>query len=109
MSEAAASSARTLRDVLAAHLRDAPDAIFLIAPETGQRMRYRDIAAEARALADALAARGIGAGDTVGLLLPNGYRTAALFLGAMLAGRVVAPLNLSLIHISEPTRQAEIS
>ncbi|HEY5367185.1 MAG TPA: AMP-binding protein [Casimicrobiaceae bacterium] len=94
MSGTAAASARTLRDVLAAHLRDAADAIFLIAPETGRRMRYRDIAAEARALSDALAARGIGAGDTVGLLLPNGYRTTALFLGAMLAGRVVAPLNL---------------
>ena len=28
------------------------------------------------------------------MLLPNGYRTTALFLGTMLAGRVVAPFNL---------------
>jgi acyl-CoA synthetase (AMP-forming)/AMP-acid ligase II len=85
---------RTLRDVLAAHLREAPDAPFLIAPETGLCMRYRDIAAEARAVARLLESHGLVPGDTAGLLLPNGYRTAALFLGTMLAGHVVAPFNL---------------
>ena len=91
---AGGATPRTLRDVLAAHLAAAPDAPFLIAPETGRTMRYRDIAAETRALASMLDARGIGTGDVVGLLLPNGYRTAALFLATMLAGRVVAPFNL---------------
>jgi acyl-CoA synthetase (AMP-forming)/AMP-acid ligase II len=88
------ASAGTLRDVLAAHLRAAPDAPFLIAPETGRCMRYIDIAAEARALAGTLAAHGLAPGDTVGMLLPNGYRTTALFLGAMLSGYVITPFNL---------------
>lgn len=94
MTPTAAASNDTLRDVLAVHLRTAPDAPFLIAPETGRCMRYRDVAAEARALSEALAARGFTPGDTVGLLLPNGYRTTALFLGAMLSGYVITPFNL---------------
>ncbi|HEV8503137.1 MAG TPA: AMP-binding protein [Casimicrobiaceae bacterium] len=93
-SAARAAVPRTLRDVLAAHLAAAPDAPYLIAPETGRTMRYRDVAAETLALESLFAARGIGVGDIVGLLLPNGYRTTALFLGTMLAGRVVAPFNL---------------
>ena len=56
---AGGATPRTLHDVLAAHLAAAPDAPFLIAPETGRTMRYRDIAAETRALASMLDARGM--------------------------------------------------
>jgi sulfoacetate-CoA ligase len=91
---ATSAAGATLRDLLAAHLAVVPDAPFLIAPETGRVMRYRDVGAETCALATLLAARGLAPGDTVGLLLPNGYRTTALFLGAMLAGYVITPFNL---------------
>ena len=37
---------------------------------------------------------GVGRGDKVGLYLHNGYQTALLFLGAMIGGYVIAPLNL---------------
>ena len=84
----------TLRDVLEGHLREAPDAPFLIAPETGRVMRYRDIAAEAVALHALLRERGLAPGDKAGFLLPNGYRTTALFLGTMLSGHVITPFNL---------------
>ncbi|MGH8713902.1 MAG: AMP-binding protein [Casimicrobiaceae bacterium] len=94
MSSVDAAAFLTLRDVLMCHLHVAPDAPFLIAPETGRCMRYRDIAAETLALHALLRAHGLAAGDTVGFLLPNGYRTTALFLGAMLSGHVITPFNL---------------
>ena len=50
--------------------------------------------ARRRALAAALKTRGLRAGDKVALLMPNGYQTASLFLGAMIGGFVVTPLNL---------------
>lgn len=37
---------------------------------------------------------GLNAGDTVSLMMPNGYQTTILFLGIMYAGMTVAPVNL---------------
>jgi sulfoacetate-CoA ligase len=84
----------TLRDTLAGHLAAQPDRTLLIAPETGRRLSYRDLDWQARVLARWLRAAGLQPGDKVGLYLHNSYQTAALFLGAMLGGYVIAPLNL---------------
>jgi len=90
----ATHSARTLREVLAAHCACAPDAPYLNAPETGCTLRYRDIVAETTAIDRLLAARALAAGTILGFYLPNGYRTTAIFLATMIAGRTVAPFNL---------------
>lgn len=84
----------TLADALAGHLAQQPDRTFLIAPETGRKLSYRELDWQARLLARWLRAAGLEPGDKVGLYLHNGYQTALLFLGAMLGGYVVAPLNL---------------
>ncbi len=84
----------TLRDVLAAHLARQPERSFLVAPETGRELTYRELDRQARILARWLRAAGLERGDKVGLYLHNGYQTALLFLGAMIGGYVVAPLNL---------------
>jgi long-chain acyl-CoA synthetase len=84
----------TLADALAGHLAQQPDRTFLIAPETGRRLSYRELDWQARLLARWLRAAGLEPGDKVGLYLHNGYQTALLFLGAMLGGYVIAPLNL---------------
>jgi len=88
------SAAMTLRDVLAAHLARQPERSFLVAPETGRELTYRELDRQARILARWLRAAGLERGDKVGLYLHNGYQTALLFLGAMIGGYVVAPLNL---------------
>jgi long-chain acyl-CoA synthetase len=87
-------AAATLRDVLAAHVARQPERSFLVAPETGRTLTYRELDRQARILARWLLAAGLERGDKVGLYLHNGYQTALLFLGAMLGGYVVAPLNL---------------
>jgi long-chain acyl-CoA synthetase len=87
-------AAATLRDVLAAHVARQPERSFLVAPETGRTLTYRELDRQARILARWLRAAGLEHGDKVGLYLHNGYQTALLFLGAMIGGYVIAPLNL---------------
>ena len=45
------SAAVTLRDVLAAHLAQQPERSFLVAPETGRELSYRELDRQARILA----------------------------------------------------------
>jgi long-chain acyl-CoA synthetase len=91
---ALATDAATLGDVLAAHCARQPERPFLIAPESHRTYSYADLGAQTRRLDRFLAARGVLPGETVAMLLHNGWQTAALFLGTMASGRIVAPLNL---------------
>ena len=84
----------TLADALAGHLAQQPDRTFLISPETGRKLTYRELDWQARVLARWLRMAGLQPGDKVGLYLHNAYQTALLFLGTMLGGYVIAPLNL---------------
>ncbi|MBI2752696.1 MAG: AMP-binding protein [Betaproteobacteria bacterium] len=84
----------TLRGVLAGHVARQPEGTFLVAPETGRRLSYRELERQSRLLARWLRAAGLRRGDKVGLYLHNGYQTMLLFLGAMVGGYVAAPLNL---------------
>ncbi|TAK41954.1 MAG: long-chain fatty acid--CoA ligase [Betaproteobacteria bacterium] len=84
----------TLRGVLARHVARQPDRTLLVAPETGRTLSYRELDRQARLLARWLRLAGLEPGDKVGLYLHNGYQTALLFLGAMLGGYVITPLNL---------------
>jgi long-chain acyl-CoA synthetase len=88
------SRPRTLRAVLDEHLARHPDRTFLIAPETGRTLSYREIDRQARLLARYLRMKGLARGDKVGLYAHNGYQSALLFLAAMIGGYVIAPLNL---------------
>lgn len=53
---------------------------------------YRDLAAETNRIANALAARGVGKGDAVGLFMPMLPETYAGFLAIARLGGVVVPL-----------------
>jgi fatty-acyl-CoA synthase len=81
----------TAGGMLAAMAARAPDREAIVA--TDRRISYRDFDAEARRLARALLALGIGAGDKVALWLPN--RPAWFFVqyGCALIGAVVVALN----------------
>jgi long-chain acyl-CoA synthetase len=87
-------SVETLREALAVHVAARPSQALAIAPETGRTLTYAGLERDARRLAGCLRAAGLGRGDKVAFLLHNGYQTAAIFLGAMIGGYVVTPLNL---------------
>ncbi|MGB3936262.1 MAG: AMP-binding protein [Burkholderiales bacterium] len=57
------------------------------------RLSYKDLFEKAKQAAGAMQALGIGKGDRVAILLPNGEDWLALFYGAALIGAVTVPVN----------------
>jgi acyl-CoA synthetase (AMP-forming)/AMP-acid ligase II len=74
---------------------DAADAdrIALVDATSGAETTYRDMIARIDAFAGALATRGIGAGDVVGLLAPNSSAFAIAFHGILRAGATATTIN----------------
>jgi len=58
-----------------------------------KRLTYGDLLASAKRSAGAMQALGIGKGDRVAILLPNGEDWLSLFYGAALIGAVTVPVN----------------
>jgi len=85
---------RTLREAIDRWAEAQPDAPFLLAPEAGLTVGYGEFRDLARALCADLAARGIGPGDVVSYMQPNGVSAACVLLGAMYGGHVVSPISL---------------
>jgi acyl-CoA synthetase (AMP-forming)/AMP-acid ligase II len=64
----------------------------IIIPEQNLRVTYGQLREQVAALAETLAAVGVGRGDRVGMALPNGLPTIVAFLAASEVG-TAAPLN----------------
>ncbi|MGH9348580.1 MAG: acyl--CoA ligase [Vicinamibacterales bacterium] len=64
----------------------------VVIPEQHITITYDGLRSQVEALADSLAAEGIGRGDRVGMALPNGLPAIVSFLAASVAG-TAAPLN----------------
>ncbi len=70
------------------------DRIALTDAKDGAHLSYRDLAARIDAFAGALADRGIGVGDVVGLLAPNSSAFAIAFHGILRAGATATTINV---------------
>jgi long-chain acyl-CoA synthetase len=88
------AAVRTIREVIDRRAVAQPGAPFLLAPEPGTTVTYGALRDSARGLAAELAAHGIGAGEIVSYMLPNGIAAASVFLGAMYGGYVASPVSL---------------
>ena len=69
----------------------------LVDEAAGRRFTYAELDARANRVAHVLAARGLGKGDRVAVLLPNCHQFVEIFYGAARAGLVVVPLNWRLV------------
>jgi acyl-CoA synthetase (AMP-forming)/AMP-acid ligase II len=69
------------------------DRVALIDAKSGNQTTYRHMIARIDALAGALADRGIGVGDVVGLLAPNSSAFAIAFHGILRAGATATTIN----------------
>jgi len=67
--------------------------VALIDGTTGAETTYGELVARIDALAGALAARGVGPGDVIGLLCPNTPAFAVVFHGILRAGATVTTIN----------------
>jgi long-chain acyl-CoA synthetase len=76
---------------LAERVRAAPDATALLAD--GEACSYRELDQRARGVAAWLRVAGIGPGDRVAAMLPNGIDFAVCYYGTLLTGAAAVPLN----------------
>ncbi|MET4430597.1 4-coumarate--CoA ligase family protein [Mycolicibacterium sp. 624] len=84
----------SLYDYLFADLSDDDaDRVALVDTKSGAQTTYRDMIARIDAFAGALASRGVGVGDVVGLLAPNSSAFAVAFHGILRAGATATTIN----------------
>ena len=84
----------TVPEVFARACAARPDAEALVCGET--RLTYRQLAQRAARVAAGLAARGVKAGDRVGLLLGNRVEFATTLLGILRVGAIAVPIGTRL-------------
>jgi long-chain acyl-CoA synthetase len=77
--------------LLEAVARRRPDAPALV--WDGGALTWRALELRAGGVASLLSRRGVGAGDTIALVLPNGWGFAAALWGGLKLGATIAPLN----------------
>ena len=87
-------TARTLGEDLQATAERSPRGEAIVAPDG--RLTFADLDRRADEVAAGLAAAGVGAGDRVALVLPNGAECAAAVYGALRAGAVIAPIDATI-------------
>ena len=85
---------RTIRHHVERQARQRPDAPYLVSPETGRILSFKELLQEARKLCGLLQAKGLKPGERVAFYCANGRRTAVQLLGPMVGGYVAVPLNL---------------
>ena len=83
--------ARTIYGLVDFHSRANPDALALLGEEK-RLLTYHRLSTQIRAFGERLNQLGIGRGDRVAVVLPNGPEMAVAFLGVA-ASATCAPLN----------------
>ena len=86
-----AAAAPTLRRLIEARARRTPEAPAITAPGTAP-LSYRDLLAQADEVLAVLATWGLGRGDRIALVLPQGPDLAVAFV-ALVLGATAVPLN----------------
>jgi acyl-CoA synthetase (AMP-forming)/AMP-acid ligase II len=94
----------TVRDLILAQAQARPDAVYALATEGSTRLTYARLAQACGGVASVLQRHGVGRGDTVSLVMPNGCVTLEVLLGAMACGCTVNPVNL----LSQPEQMAYV-
>jgi long-chain acyl-CoA synthetase len=76
--------------------QDDPDYLALISPD-GTEVRAGELLGHANEVVHALRAQGVGQGDVVATLLPNGAEMIEVYLAALQAGWYLVPINHHLV------------
>ncbi len=85
---------RTLHELIEQRAAAHPDKTYLISTESGRELTYGGLRDACRRFGRQLAAKGLKAGDTVSVFLPNGEQTTRILLGIMANGLIANPINL---------------
>ena len=71
-----------------------PDGVYAVGTEGGEPLTFGALRRSCLGVGAWLRGRGVGPGDTISVVMPNGLQTMRLLLGAMHAGVCVNPINL---------------
>ncbi|MFI8829159.1 amino acid adenylation domain-containing protein [Streptomyces sp. NPDC053431] len=82
-----------VHDLVARRAQDTPDAVAVIAAETGESLTYAQLEEQANRLAHYLAERGAGPGTRIGVRLPRSIDTVVAFLAILKTGAAYVPLD----------------
>jgi long-chain acyl-CoA synthetase len=82
-----------LRALLEARAAAAPDKPFLFSESDGRQFTYREFDEAVNRVARMLAARGVGRGDVVSLLLPNSAEYVIAYFACFKLGALAGPVN----------------
>src|SRR4051812_24410243 len=85
---------RSIVDYIEENAARMPDAVALLHGD--RKITYRELVASAARCRGALAARGIGAGDRVSLVMSDSPEMVIAFLGIMSLGAVAVPCSTML-------------
>ncbi|MCW2496852.1 AMP-binding protein [Jatrophihabitans sp.] len=85
------SAEETLPALLAGHAAERPDHLAVV-DDLGQRITYRGLHEQSSRLAAAMASRGVGPGDVVGVQFPNRVEASVAALAIEKLGAVVCPM-----------------
>jgi long-chain acyl-CoA synthetase len=86
-------SFQNLRELLEARADATPEKVFLFSEADGRRFTYRAFDAAANRTARLLASHGVGRGDVVSLLLPNGAEYIIAYFACFKLGALAGPVN----------------
>src|ERR671915_1769233 len=86
-------SFQNLRELLEARAGAAPEKVFLFSERDGRRFTYGELDAAVNRAANMLAARGVGRGDVVSLLLPNSAEYVIAYFACFKLGALAGPVN----------------
>ena len=86
-------AASNVADLLAQAARESPDKVALVEADSGRRMTWAELDAEADRVARGLSGLGLVAGHRVMLALSNRIEFVATYFGALRARLVVVPVN----------------
>ncbi|MHA1527481.1 MAG: AMP-binding protein [Alphaproteobacteria bacterium] len=86
---------RSVRDIVDAHAAAQPEGLFLITPDTGVRVTWRELGSTLSSFSSALSELGFYHQQTVSVMMANSWGSVVVILGTLYGGRVTAPVNLA--------------
>ena len=86
---------RPVREFVDAHAAAQPEGLFLITPDTGVRVTWRELRGALSSFANALTELGIIHQQTVSVMMANSWGSVQVILGTLYGGRITAPVNLA--------------
>lgn len=95
---------RDVRSVVEALALQTPQATYAVSLADGRTLSFDELASSCRRIGRLMTLHGLGAGDTVSLVMPNGLLTLRVLLGAMSSGLIVNPVNL----LSQPEQMGYV-